>query len=478
MPVLGNLTHSYAPDKFIPRQPELERISGYVQQATRGERIEWPVINYWGVTGIGKTWLLKHIYHLYRYPARGQQPTLVLQYEFGNKKLAELPTIASALAKQLKKQLPLELESKKNVQQAVSQAKEGNIHALIHALDACVTNKLVPIILFDNTESITAEEWHEIEKVFIEPLVVNGRILFIVAGRRYIPRWRRFEVRRRVQDPHQTHLTPFSKESVTRLIENRHYNIDADILLPLTAGNPRLVDELGGMLQEMSQNAVVNPTFIQQYSKPIVAILHEYEKGLLKNVPEDMHSYLYAVIPLRAYRMEALRFMLKKASGDKYEMWAEGDYLRVLRELDQTEIVWWNRDRRAYTTDYIARRIINQRHLLGDPDVFVQLHQNAFSLYLGWANEHKATSEDFILEAWFHLANIWQVKPHDVEITEYFNKTIDIARQLTTDRKLVIQEQLEPHDKDTEYDSELYDLLPGDWQRQAEAIWTEMIKED
>jgi len=58
--MLGNPTPSYDPDKFITRarQPELERISHSVKQSLRGERIEWPVVNFWGVTGIGKSWLL------------------------------------------------------------------------------------------------------------------------------------------------------------------------------------------------------------------------------------------------------------------------------------------------------------------------------------------------------------------------------------------------------------------------------------
>ncbi|MBK8988165.1 MAG: hypothetical protein IPM39_19220, partial [Chloroflexi bacterium] len=132
-------------------------------------------------------------------------------------------------------------------------------------------------------------------------------------------------------------------------------------------------------------------------------------------------------IPLRAYRMEALRFMLKKEDDEKYQDWADGDYLRILRDLDQTEIVWWNKDRRAYTTDYIARRVINQQRFLAEPDLFIQSHRNAFTLYLEWANEHKITSEDFILEAWFHLANLWQIKTLRHELDEKFKQTLEMA---------------------------------------------------
>lgn len=476
--MLGNPALSfYDPEKFITkaRQPELERISHSVKQSLRGERIEWPVVNFWGVTGIGKSWLLKHVNYLYQPNSNHQQKTIVLLYEFENNESAELTTLIQKLASSLEVQLPPELHSNEEAQRALQQASQGNHHALVHVLNACTTNNLVPILLFDDTEKVSADDWEQIEKELMEPLVLNGRILFVIAGRRYIPRWRRFEVRRRVQEPHETHLTPFSKESVKWLLEKRNYNIDADILLPFTAGNPRLVDELGSELQKMSRGETVNQAFIRQNNKPIASILQRYQEDLLKNVPAHLHSYLYAIIPLRAYRMEALRFMLNEADQDWYQEWTDGDYLRTLRELDQTEIVWWNRDRRAYTTDYIARRIINQRQLLQDPNIFVQWHQRAFSLYTQWAEEHPTTSEDFILEAWFHLANIWQAKPQDATIIQQFSGTLDIARQLTIDRKLVIQEQLEPHDKDTEYDSELFDLLPGDWHRQARTIWTEMI---
>ncbi|MCZ7669752.1 MAG: hypothetical protein M5U34_22535 [Chloroflexi bacterium] len=73
------------------------------------------------------------------------------------------------------------------MQRALQQASQGNHHALIHALDACTAHKLTPIILFDDTEIVNAEAWEQIEKELMEPLVLNGRILFVIAGRRYIP---------------------------------------------------------------------------------------------------------------------------------------------------------------------------------------------------------------------------------------------------------------------------------------------------
>lgn len=476
-----NPTISYDPDKFIARarQPELDTISKSVRQSLRGERIEWPVVNFWGVTGIGKSWLLRHVDHLYKRSHTKLDGTVVLLLEFNADESFELSTITKKLIASLEPQIPIELRnSNAEIQKGLSEAQNGNHHALIHVLMACVANKITPLILFDNTEVVSSEAWETIEKELMEPLVLNGRILFVIAGRSNIPRWRRFEVRRRVQDPQETHLKPFSKDSVEKLLHDRAYNVPVDTIFPLTAGNPRLVDELGRELLKISLGSIVDSRFIQQHNEIIIAILQQYKLDLLKNIPETLHHYLCAVMPLRAYRMEALRFMLHKVNANKYQEWANGDYLRVLRELDQTEIVWWNRERRAYTTDPVARRIINQHMQLDDQDTFIQWHHNAFALYLEWANQHKATSEEYILEAWFHLANIWQVQPNTPELEIEFKQTVEIAKLLTVDRKLVIQEQLESHDKDTEYDNELYDLLPSNWHNQAKQIWTEMLQEN
>jgi hypothetical protein len=465
----GSVTRSYDPTAFVDRQPELEKISRSVRQAIgEARRIEWPVINFWGVTGTGKSWLLQHLHHLYRYPARVEKPTIALIYgNFSQNKNELSGNISQSLGRQLEQQLPLELEQSDKLNSALQQALSGNIHGLVHALLECEAQNFVPVILLDNTELIEPEVWQEIEQQLIEPLVVSGRILFIISGRRYIPRWRRYEVRRRVQDPHDTHLQPFSEKSVKELIQNRQYNVEVDILLPLTAGNPRLVDELGRLLHNSAQGEEINRTFIEQRTEQILPVLQQYEQDLLTHVPQNLHDPLRAIIPLRVYRMEALRFMLERESAEKYGAWREGDYLRTLRDLDQTEIVWWNKERRAYTTDDIARRIINQRQSLADKEEFVRWHRNAVNLYLQWANEHKATSEEFILEAWFHLANIHEVNSDWPELLISFEKTLDIARQLNTDRKLVIIEQLETHDKDTEYDSELYKLLPDAWRHRA-----------
>jgi hypothetical protein len=54
------------------------------------------------------------------------------------------------------------------------------------------------LILLDNTEETQQTTWEQLELKLIEPLTTAGQAIVIIAGRRPVPRWRRFEVRRSV----------------------------------------------------------------------------------------------------------------------------------------------------------------------------------------------------------------------------------------------------------------------------------------
>jgi len=59
---------NYQPELFINRTREADAIRKNVEQAQAGQRVANPIVNFWGVRGTGKTWLLRHLQEYYRYP--------------------------------------------------------------------------------------------------------------------------------------------------------------------------------------------------------------------------------------------------------------------------------------------------------------------------------------------------------------------------------------------------------------------------
>lgn len=454
----------YDQSLFVNRQGELRTIGEKMRQAQTGDVIAEPVVNFWGVGGIGKTWLLNHLYYLYRYPAEPttqprllERPTFALYYTFSDKVTAvSLPTLTKSLARETMSQLSPVLSTK--VRDILVQAENtGKIELVVNAL-ADLSRRFVPLILLDNTEKIAPADWAKVEQQLIEPLVSTNHALVVVAGRRQVPRWRRFEVRRRVMQPNQTQVRAFDKSGVTKQITQRDYHIPVDLIYPFTAGNPHLVDAIAQNILSWTKGAEPDQATIDQYQDGLLQILRAYEDQLLDHVPAELRPVLNIISPLRFYRMESLRSMLTKQEPgvtpqpDLY-------YLNILRALDQqTEVVWWDRERRAYATNEIVRQVINRRWLLADSENYAVQHRQVVELYWGWARDYPEASEDLVLEIWFHLANLYLVHRNPARLRSEIDEAFDFAQAyLTSDRLLILLKQLEG-------DHELLDLLPDDLQ--------------
>lgn len=452
----------YQPPLFVNRDDELRIIEKKVRQAQAGGIITEPVVNFWGTGRVGKTWILRHLRHLYEYRAEPttappplERPTFALLYTFPDEPTtASLPDVAKALAAEALLQIAPALTTVD--QRLLVQARDtGSIRDLVRALVE-LSHDFVPLMLLDSAEKVPSAVWQELELRLIEPLVTTGRVLIVVVGRRQVPRWRRFEVRRRVMEPDKTQVRAFDRSAVIKQINQRDYRIPVDLLFPYTAGNPHLVDAIAQNVLAWTKGVEPDRASLDHHRDGLLQILRVYEEQLLENVSPDLQRVLCVVSPLRFYRLEALRFMLTK-QNTVTEIQPDGYYLQLLYALDQqTEVVWWSRERRAYTTDEMVRRVVNRRQLLEDSADYATRHRQALEMYWHWAQEHPEASEDFIVEIWFHLASLYLADSDLPRLRSETERALDFAREkLTAERLLILQKQLQG-------DKELLDLLPDD----------------
>jgi hypothetical protein len=169
-------------------------------------------------------------------------------------------------------------------------------------------------------------------------------------------------------------------------------------------------------------------------------------------MPNDLRPALSALAPLRFYRLEALRYMLVSKNGDKVQ--PDGYYLGVLRNLAQTEVVWWDRAKKAYVTGEIIRKLINRRMWLEpNRELFLIQHRKAVEMYWEWAYRFSEACEDFIIELWFHQANIWG-EGDEAKLRLEVDEAFDFAQKhLPIERQDTLYQQVKS-------DTELLDLLP------------------
>jgi len=444
---------------FVDRKPQLDLVEERVGSAYTNKFIPSPLVNFWGVKGIGKTWLLRYLNDKYQYPRKEPEATFSLFYAFEDNPLSQqVGTVVRTLANEIFTQLSQTIAT--DVRDDLRLAQDlGDATAFVDALNASA-QQLTPLLLLDNTEHIPASAWEKIEQELLEPLITSNRIIVVIAGRRQIPRWRRFEVRRRVVEYDRTRINPLAKTDIGKQLEvSRYRNISVDWLYAHTGGNPYLVDILARQAtQWIEENKdVADHTLIwEQHRSQLVQILKESEDGQLESVVDkELRIALYAVIPLRFYRLEAMRYMCsRQAANEEPDVY----YLTLLRRLDQeTEVVWWHRDRRAYVTSEVVRLVINRRHLLEEPNDLVLNHRHACAMYWNWIEDYPQASEDFIIELYFHLGNIYLAKQNFDELHQESLKVLSYAeKELNPDRLIILQKAFD----EQMGDRELLDLLP------------------
>ena len=448
----------YRPGLFVNRREHLHWLRGMIKQIQSGGLAEAPIINIWGVRGIGKSWLISHLKQLYQYDGSlpdklSPAPTFSLFYQFPREKMGQIDDkeLVDTFLKQIQDQLSKVFSSDERV--VFEQVnKDRQIESLIELL-VMLSERFAPVVLLDQTES-AFDDWARLEKSFIEPLAMTNRIIFVIAGRRPVPEWLRFETRRRVAPLGKSHLNGFTKEDIREQISRiSEQFMDIDDIYKWSATSPLIAKVLlKESKRRLGRDFFTAATWEQHQSEILPPVYQAAIAYIFEGISNRLINVLKAVSALRYYRLEGVRYMLK-SQGEEEQPY--NHYLKLIRALEQeTEYVWWNRERRAYTTSRVVRALLNQKQLLDNPDLFIQQHQQAIEMYEGWVNEYPEASEDFILEIWFHRANIYSVTKEIETLTQKLEEELRFALDnLSFDRANTLFNQFTG-------DTELQELLP------------------
>lgn len=272
--------------------------------------MESPLCNVYGVSGIGKSRLLHEIAQQIR---NGSTEAIVIEVD-----LETLPDRSSERPAALLKQI---IDGEPERLQGVWRDVKQVAGEVVNKLDSLAADPSRNVyLLLDSTECVQQDTafWRWMEANLIGPLVVEGNVRLVVAGRFPAP-WRRFEIRSAAE---LLPLKPLPREGAARQLvrdvlnaypsEREETVLDraTALVLQLSFGHPRLseklaaylasrlpeaIDDENALLQELCQE-VVTP-FIRQdlfgnLEKPWPTIL-EWASVLDYFVdPQMLQSYL------------------------------------------------------------------------------------------------------------------------------------------------------------------------------------------
>jgi hypothetical protein len=218
---------------FQDREEALKEICAPVSQSL--------LLNVYGEAGIGKSRLLKEIYK--ELEKHETSPPMVL--------LVDMEDLKDIPADQRKEAL-----LHKIVEESQNRIKDIGQDAARVVIQLNDLAKHVPVyLMFDTTEALqeAMSFWDWIQEDLVEPLVIEGKVKQIFAGRVPVP-WRRFELRRTVKLLPLGPIKPYS--AITHLIEENLKQANPtlhneeilgqaiDLVLEFSFGHPGLSEKI------------------------------------------------------------------------------------------------------------------------------------------------------------------------------------------------------------------------------------------
>ncbi|MBN1177752.1 MAG: ATP-binding protein, partial [Anaerolineae bacterium] len=212
-PELPPEPEGYNPDYFANRRYELRLIRRKVDEGLTKQPIIEPLVHIWGIRGMGKSWLMRHLDALYRF--KPDEATVSILVDFSKSQFSHwvpstITDLLQAVVDDIRIQLPegklqdvaqSELSAFQSELEEIGQDSKRtptHLSETFVALICQLSRAVVPLLLFDTTEILDEDDFFWLESHLIEPIVRTDRVVVVVAGRKEIPRWREFGARQRL----------------------------------------------------------------------------------------------------------------------------------------------------------------------------------------------------------------------------------------------------------------------------------------
>lgn len=416
----------FIPEQFADREGERLLIQRRVEAAQRGE-IEYPLVEFYGVVGQGKSWLLSYLAHQYWFSnGRGpftKKPTLSAKIDLDvlhtpRHSYPLLKTLAAQIREQLAKAEP-ELKFPGSLAEDAPPPENVDVVAQEFArFVADLSERYVPLLAFDATEKADEELLDWVEKQVIYSVIRTNRVLFIFSGRLW-HRWKIFEVRRRVE-PRE--LSPLDSkrdqvegtaELLTKLNVERAETV-ARALYDYAFGHPLASKAI---FKELAPEGIDEHALEKNRDVIAEIVKTKVIEGRFFNELRD-HDYLkpllWAVCILRKFNPTPLRHFTASFIDGEYEQKAGGFYLDAIRDMQDTTLVQWNSAAGGYTLNPVVRKIMAKNLSVRQPTEFQQRHQEAVGLYDHWIEQFPRNAVGFLIERTFHRN--WALQAEETQI--------------------------------------------------------------
>jgi hypothetical protein len=390
---------------FIDRERELDLVWNKIEQIARGTPMRSPVTCFWGTFGMGKSWLLIELQRLYTRasPQPPQEPNTIvarldLDREIGTALWRDALLDRELLVKEMWRQLAQQMGSP--VPDLGRATVDEWADQFVGQVTTWSSHSTIPLIMLDTIDDLVnldERAFFWLEEHVVEPLAITDQVLFIFASRGELRRWRRFQVRRRVDSQR---ITAFDEKTAGESV-----NVDSAVSKAIYShafGHPLATDFLGTALERIGVNRQKGPS-VEQLQDPFFAkdILIQVTGEILRGVSEQPGMLARYVSVLRWVSIEPLRSLIEalKLVEDK-----RGDafYIERIGELQACHLLYWNSSKNAYDVDRELRRLLAHSLELEQPDKFRAAHLAALDFHKRHLDNQPQYLDRYLPELIYH----------------------------------------------------------------------------
>lgn len=414
--------------KFVNRTDELRFVRRQIQLLREGGATQTCVINFHGVTGIGKSALLGHISDQWWHDERLAVLELDLKPIFSPRpkansfaaRLAFLHSLACTdhLPLKTREQLELRLASVDAGGEQDSSRQETLLDEILDAItDRLQAAERRLVLIFDSWDYAPDVFPPWIEQRLLIPLLLKGKAIAIFSSQTTL-RWWRPETRRKAR---AQRLGALSKEDSAQQVDLPVSA--ADELYQLTFGYP-LANEY--VHQALQQSGVSLAGLSEQQS----IILHQVIEGIqerMHQVTEHTSLEVWQIIGVvalfREFDVSTLREILPHFYPEFNER-SQSSLLITLGDLLATRLIAWRDDVKAYTIESPIRSILTQYLRETSPQRYREIRDRAQDYYREQFQDVPENRPVYAAEFCYHALYKYE--------NDFYNDVDSVAEQLMT----------------------------------------------
>jgi hypothetical protein len=394
---------------FVNRENEIQLIQDKLDIGTQGKPMRLEVVCFWGTFGMGKSWLLGEIERRCKsslLQPRGTHPAIAARLDLDKTILPALWQSGQLDRVQLIREIWRQL-AEQMAGTAVPDFEKASpdmwAEEFVKQVTQWATRSVTPVIILDTVDDLILHDektflW--LEENLVERLAITDRVLLVFASRGEIQRWRRFQVRRRVDS---RRLTAFDATTAAQQVKASPEV--SHMLYRHASGHPRVTEHLGTALENEGAD-LQEIDSVKQFFGPatVQPILNMVIDEILKPVPELPARVARCASVLRWVSADPLRFLSVKLGLVEPER-GEAFYLdQLIGTWQSHHLLYWNSDKNSYESDPVLRHLLVNFLELADPAMFCQANRAAYDFHRDHLGKYPQYLARYVPELAYHRA--------------------------------------------------------------------------